>query len=202
MGRACHPFAPIRVHSLLASHSTPTPAPTHKHTGHSRGAINATLYSGQASIPEPSTQQQQQQACSGHPSTAPDPAFHPVLSESAVDGQFAEPCAETTPATATTTAGATSSSRSRGSSSWSHIIPLVVLVAGRFDLTVNMHQRYGADVVQQLRDSGPWEQRCKRDGDGHQIDWTLSAEVSHATHNMVPQADGGGDCIAYLTMLA
>ncbi|WIA21686.1 hypothetical protein OEZ85_000855 [Tetradesmus obliquus] len=55
-------------------------------------------------------------------------------------------------------------------------IPVMVLVAGRFDLTLNMVQRYGPDVLQQLRDSGPWQQVAKRDGDKAAIHWQLTAE--------------------------
>jgi hypothetical protein len=101
--------------------------------GHSRGAINATLYSGQ-----PAQAQQQQQQQQQHEQTA-DP-----------------------------------SSSSSGSS---HHVPLVVLVAGRYDLTLNMHQRYGHDVVKQLQESGPQKQVTKRDKDRHEIEWELDAQV-------------------------
>ncbi|KAF6263728.1 Alpha/Beta hydrolase protein [Scenedesmus sp. NREL 46B-D3] len=55
-------------------------------------------------------------------------------------------------------------------------IPMVVLVAGRYDLTLNMTQRYGPDVLQQLQRSGPRQQVTKRDGDRHPIHWQLTAE--------------------------
>eukprot|EP00878_Enallax_costatus_P013163 GHUV01013760.1.p1 GENE.GHUV01013760.1~~GHUV01013760.1.p1 ORF type:complete len:293 (+),score=28.40 GHUV01013760.1:101-979(+) len=55
-------------------------------------------------------------------------------------------------------------------------IPMVVLLAGRYDLKLNMTQRYGPDVLQQLQQSGPWKQVSKRDGDKFEIHWTLTAE--------------------------
>jgi hypothetical protein len=69
--------------------------------------------------------------------------------------------------TATTTTSGSGSMR----------VPLVVLVAGRFDLRLNMYQRYSQNVLQELRDSGPWQQVCKRDGDRQPIHWSLTAEV-------------------------
>lgn len=57
-------------------------------------------------------------------------------------------------------------------------VPLLLLVAGRLDLRINMVQRFGADVLQRLRESGPWLQETRRDGDGARITWQLTAQVS------------------------
>lgn len=123
--------------------------------GHSRGAINATLYSGQRSIPLPPPQQHHQQQEPAPPPAALQP-----------------------PATATLSQQQESPDDSSSSSSdWRHIIPLVVLVAGRFDLTLNMHQRYGQNVLQQLQESGPCKQKTRRDKDGQEIHWELDAQV-------------------------
>lgn len=56
-------------------------------------------------------------------------------------------------------------------------IPLVINVAGRFDLKEGIEQRFGADIFNRVLHEGPVHLPAQRD-DGRTWTWQLTAQVS------------------------